>query len=72
MLNNSLSGGCSSGAWQRDLEADHTFAVKLKAEGYVNFYAGKYLNQYGRAEAGGPEHVPPGWDFWAGLVGNSR
>ena len=35
-------------------------------------YAGKYLNQYGRKEGGGVEHVPPGWDWWAGLVGNSK
>ncbi len=21
---------------------------------------------------GGISHVPPGWDFWAGLVGNSK
>lgn len=26
----------------------------------------------GEKDAGGVEHVPPGWDMWAGLVGNSR
>lgn len=24
--------------------------------------------QYGRSEAGGVEHVPPGWSYWVGLV----
>lgn len=24
--------------------------------------------QYGHAEAGGVEHIPPGWSFWVGLV----
>lgn len=41
-------------------------------QGYVTFYAGKYLNQYGNPQVGGVRHVPPGWDLWAGLVGNSR
>ncbi|CAB0011193.1 unnamed protein product [Nesidiocoris tenuis] len=27
---------------------------------------------YGEASVGGPQHVPPGWDDWVGLVGNSR
>ncbi|KAF6217400.1 hypothetical protein GE061_001755, partial [Apolygus lucorum] len=27
---------------------------------------------YGQKSVGGPEHVPPGWDSWVGLVGNSR
>merc|ERR1712180_385306 len=35
-------------------------------------YAGKYLNQYGLPDGGGVEHIPPGWDTWAGLVGNSK
>ena len=30
------------------------------------------MNQYGSKGAGGPEHVPPGWTDWQGLVGNSR
>lgn len=24
--------------------------------------------QYGHSEAGGVEHVPPGWNYWVGLV----
>ena len=39
---------------------------------YSTFFAGTYLNQYGKAETGGPEHVPPGWDSWYGLVGSSK
>ena len=27
---------------------------------------------YGKPSSGGVSHVPPGWDFWAGLVGNSK
>ncbi len=64
-----MAGNCSSGAWQEGPEK-RTFATFLKTAGYVNVYAGKYLNQYGKV--GGAGHVPPGWDFWAGLLGNSR
>ena len=48
--------------------------IKRKAQdlGYKTFYAGKYLNQYGFKPAGGPEHVPKGWNEWLGLIGNSR
>ena len=35
-------------------------------------YAGKYLNQYGEGAGGGVRHVPPGWDWWLGQVGNAR
>lgn len=28
--------------------------------------------QYGNKRVGGTSHVPIGWDWWAGLVGNSK
>ncbi|XP_012138591.2 N-acetylglucosamine-6-sulfatase [Megachile rotundata] len=72
VLNNSISGGCNDDKWQK-VQEPNTFAAHLKREmSYTTFYAGKYLNQYGHQKAGGPAHVPVGWDWWAGLVGNSR
>jgi len=73
VLTNSVSGGCSSKAW-RDGQENKSFAAYLQKAGYVTMYAGKYLNEYGKAGAGGGNvsHIPKGWDFWAGLVGNSR
>ncbi|XP_044575513.1 N-acetylglucosamine-6-sulfatase-like isoform X1 [Cotesia glomerata] len=71
-LNNSLSGGCNSIEWQRTHEK-RTFGTILKNQkNYRTFYAGKYLNEYGAESAGGPSHVPSGWDWWAGLLGNSK
>lgn len=70
VANNSLAGNCSSLMWQRGPERE-AFVVALQAAGYETFYAGKYLNKYGYKRAGGVEHVPVGWDHWAGLVGNS-
>ncbi|CAD6239730.1 GSCOCG00012563001-RA-CDS, partial [Cotesia congregata] len=71
-LNNSLSGGCNSIEWQRTHEK-RTFGTILKNQkNYRTFYAGKYLNEYGTESAGGPSHVPSGWDWWAGLLGNSK
>ncbi|KAH0540067.1 hypothetical protein KQX54_012053 [Cotesia glomerata] len=67
-LNNSLSGGCNSIEWQRTHEK-RTFGTILKNQkNYRTFYAGKYLNEYGAESAGGPSHVPSGWDWWAGLL----
>ncbi|XP_029049043.2 N-acetylglucosamine-6-sulfatase-like [Osmia bicornis bicornis] len=72
VLNNSISGGCNSIQWQK-LQEPNTFGAHLKREMlYTTFYAGKYLNQYGHHAVGGTAHVPEGWDWWAGLVGNSR
>ncbi|CAL1548211.1 unnamed protein product [Lymnaea stagnalis] len=68
--NNSLNGNCSSPAWQSAGEKK-TFPTFLQGSGYKTFFAGKYLNQYGTLQAGGVAHVPPGWDEWNGLVGNS-
>ncbi|KAK0094844.1 hypothetical protein PV326_009828 [Microctonus aethiopoides] len=71
-FNNSISGGCSNSHWQRNFETQ-TFATILKEQkDYNTFYAGKYLNQYGTKAAGGSRYVPPGWDWWLGLVGNSK
>ncbi|XP_064489477.1 N-acetylglucosamine-6-sulfatase-like [Ornithodoros turicata] len=70
MRNNTLTGNCSSRAWQQGPERN-TFATRLKNGGYNTFYAGKYLNQYGRRSVGGVRHVPPGWDDWQALAGNS-
>uniref|UniRef100_A0AAQ5ZFS5 N-acetylglucosamine-6-sulfatase n=1 Tax=Amphiprion ocellaris TaxID=80972 RepID=A0AAQ5ZFS5_AMPOC len=72
VINNTLEGNCSSTAWQKS-EEDHTFPALLRSyAGYQTFFAGKYLNQYGHAEAGGVEHVPPGWSYWVGLEKNSK
>ncbi|XP_050410720.1 N-acetylglucosamine-6-sulfatase [Patella vulgata] len=70
-INNSVSGQCSSYQWQKE-EEPNTFPVYLKKQGYTTFFAGKYLNQYGFKKTGGPSHIPPGWDWWNGLIGNSR
>jgi len=72
VVNNSVAGGCSGEQWQRGLEAKSSLSVVMKKLNYTTFYAGKYLNKYGKKDAGGVEHVPPGWDWWNGLVGNSR
>nr|CAD7455639.1 unnamed protein product [Timema tahoe] len=69
-VNNSVSGGCSSKSWQATQEP-RSFSVPIHSAGYTTFYAGKYLNQYGKPLVGGAAHVPPGWDWWVGLEGNS-
>ena len=69
--NNSVQGGCNDKNWREGMEGK-TFATHLKGAGYRTMYAGKYLNQYGRKNEGGVEHIPAGWDWWAGLVGNSK
>lgn len=63
--NNSVSGGCYSDHWRKQIEPA-TFPAQLKANGYRTFYAGKYLNQYRSSD------IPAGYDDWYGLHGNSR
>ena len=47
-------------------------ALKQGNANYTTFYAGKYLNTYGTRTVGGVKRIPPGWDQWYGLVGNSK
>ncbi|XP_058808699.1 N-acetylglucosamine-6-sulfatase-like [Phymastichus coffea] len=71
-FNNSIAGGCNSDEW-RNIHEKNTFAAVLKQQmRYNTFYAGKYLNEYGEKSTGGVAHIPPGWDKWYGLVGNSK
>ena len=74
-LNNSLEGNCYGSEWTESAERN-TFATTLKSNGYTTYYAGKYLNCYCRQECDSESEldltVPPGWDNWAGLCGNSK
>ena len=67
VVNNSEAGNCYGPEWTNGLEATATFGSIIQQEGnYNTFYAGKYLNRYkGKS-------VPAGWDYWAGLQGNSK
>uniref|UniRef100_UPI0037E96728 glucosamine (N-acetyl)-6-sulfatase (Sanfilippo disease IIID), b n=1 Tax=Semicossyphus pulcher TaxID=241346 RepID=UPI0037E96728 len=69
--NNSVSGNCSSVLWQKGPESE-AFPLYLNKQKYQTFFAGKYLNQYGKKDGGDVGHVPPGWDQWHALVGNSQ
>ena len=77
---NSVKEGCGNETW-RDEPETRTYAVHAKKFGYRTSYSGKYLNTY--AMPGSVEscnnlndascftHIPPGWDDWFGLQGNS-
>ncbi|KAJ6636519.1 N-acetylglucosamine-6-sulfatase [Pseudolycoriella hygida] len=62
--NNSLRGGCYGSHWQQNIEP-MALPVFLQNKSYETFYAGKYLNEYYST------NVPPGWNQWFGLHGNS-
>ncbi|KAH8308554.1 hypothetical protein KR044_009945, partial [Drosophila immigrans] len=64
-FNNSLNGGCNGQLWRNKIEP-RALPVLLQKNNYQTFFAGKYLNQYKGHE------VPPGWDDFHGLHGNSR
>ncbi|XP_060533499.1 N-acetylglucosamine-6-sulfatase-like [Cylas formicarius] len=72
VVNNSISGNCGGESWRKTHEPDSLAAVLKRAANYSTFYAGKYLNQYGSKLAAGLSHVPPGYDWWIGLKGNSK
>lgn len=67
-----VAGNCAGQDWV-DTNEKETMATQLKALGYRTMFAGKYLNQYGtKGSPSNVSHVPPGWDSWLGLVGNSQ
>jgi len=76
---NDIAHGCSNETWAAEPEK-RTYAVHAKAAGYHTHYSGKYLNQYAlpgspgcvKKNEPGCFRVPPGWDDWHGLQGNSR
>lgn len=46
-----------------------TIATVLHTAGYRTGLVGKYLNGYGKRDAGrSPTYIPPGWDDWHGLI----
>lgn len=60
--NNSLQGNCSSSMWRQNQEP---YTIPTYLSGYQRMFTGKYLNAYDGS------YVPPGWDNFIGLVGNS-
>jgi N-acetylglucosamine-6-sulfatase len=69
-VGNKEESGCNTDSWRLGPEKT-TFATHLQSSGYDTLFAGKYLNRYGLTDAGGIEHVPPGWSHWRALKGNS-
>lgn len=50
-------------------DARPTIATVLDNAGYRTSLVGKYLNGYGKRDAGRPPtYIPPGWDDWHGLL----
>lgn len=50
------------------LDGTRTLAVWLHDAGYRTGLIGKYVNGYGRRNAGGPTLVPPGWSEWDATI----
>ncbi|MDQ2621559.1 MAG: sulfatase [Actinomycetota bacterium] len=51
-----------------ELNQANSLGPWLQQAGYRTALVGKYLNEYGAADA---KEVPPGWDRWVGLLDNS-
>jgi hypothetical protein len=66
----SYNNGCG-GTEFRDGPETKNMAFFAKTSGYTTYYSGKYLSNYG-SDKNGTSYVPPGWDEWRALVGNSK
>ena len=49
VINNTVTGNCSSPQWQNG-EEKKTMATYLQNNGYTTFYGGKYLNQVNNSD----------------------
>ena len=68
-----FGNSCGGTAFIEGPEKQNVAALLKAAQpDYSTFYAGKYLNNYGAPQVGGVARIPPGWDEWYGLVGNSK
>ena len=67
VINNSVSGGCSSQQWREKWEK-LTIANLLPE--YKTFFSGVYLDEYGKNEGGGT-YIPEGWKHWKALVSDT-
>ena len=66
---NTRKGNCYGEEW-KITEQTASLGVWAQEAGYKTGYSGKYLNNYGFDKDSEIE-VPPGWNEWFGLVGNS-
>lgn len=71
VFNNSIAGNCASQTWANGPEKNNLAALLQQNNAWDTYYGGKFLNNYGMPAAGGVAHIPPGWNDWQGLVGNS-
>ena len=75
---NFYPGNCTSPAWAANMEP-RALAVHLQRVGYRSIYMGKYMNDAHTHGSVPPKfehdpfaYIPPGWDEWYGLQGNSK
>jgi arylsulfatase A-like enzyme len=59
-----LDNQAPDGGYEK-LRGGQTLPVWLLGAGYKTVHIGKYLNGYGNRD---PLEVPPGWEYWHGLV----
>lgn len=72
VYNNSIEGGCNSAGYVAGPEQNNIARLVKQATGgrMRTSFAGKYGNNYGGT--GEPlSYIPPGWDNWQALRGNS-
>ena len=70
VLSNAPPKGAFDAFVRHGLE-DRDLPLWLQEAGYETALVGKFLNGYGMTEGLPADYVPPGWDEWDALVGNT-